>query len=95
MTYTNVHQLELYYFEQCPFCQLVLSVIEDEKLTSFIDYKDTQKNPDDREYLISVTGRATVPCLFIDKKPMHESRDIASWLKDNSSTIKKQKSKEG
>ena len=33
-----------------------------------------------KEKLIQVTGRGTVPCLFIDDKPMHESRDIADWL---------------
>ena len=33
------------------------------------------------------TGRNTVPCLYIDGKPMFESRDIAAWLETNKDKI--------
>lgn len=30
--------------------------------------------------LVQDTGRRTVPCLYIDNQPMHESNDIVDWL---------------
>lgn len=76
----NEKKLELYYFEQCPFCQTVLSALRvtglEDKVT-LVDIHDDYKNKDK---LIKLTGRGTVPCLFIDDKPMHESRDIANWI---------------
>lgn len=73
-------KLELYYFPQCPFCQVVESALRVTGLESQVTYYDIQDDPHKREELIKVTGRATVPCLFIDGKPMHESKDIAAWL---------------
>ena len=73
-------KLELYYFEQCPYCQIVMEAIRlaglEEKVT-MLDIHDDHKL---KEKLIKETGRGTVPCLFIDGKPMHESRDIADWI---------------
>ncbi len=46
-----------------------------------------RENPSYKEKLIKDTGRGTVPCLYIDGKPMHESRDIANWLKEYAKTI--------
>jgi glutaredoxin 3 len=75
-------KLVLYYFPECPYCQIVLDALKDTGLDKFVTYLNTREKPSDREYLIQVTGRATVPCLFIDNRPMHESRDIAQWLKN-------------
>jgi glutaredoxin len=73
-------KLELYYFEQCPYCQTVMSALRvtglEEKVT-LVDIHEDHKNKDK---LIELTGKGTVPCLFIDGKPMHESRDIADWI---------------
>ncbi len=73
-------KLELYYFEQCPYCQTVMSALRvtglEEKVT-LVDIHEDHKN---KEKLIELTGKGTVPCLFIDGKPMHESRDIADWV---------------
>lgn len=33
--------------------------------------------------LTLITGKKTVPCLFIDGDPMHESMDIINWLESN------------
>jgi glutathione S-transferase len=30
--------------------------------------------------MTSVTGRGTVPCLFVDGAPMFESAEIVAWL---------------
>lgn len=82
-------KLELYYFEQCPYCQIVLSAIKSNKLENKVTYFDTRKDQKNREKLISDTGRSTVPCLYIDDKPMHESRDIADWLNNYAKDLNK------
>ena len=73
-------KLELYYFDECPYCQIVLSALKETELDKKVKFFNTRKDPLHREKLIKDTGRATVPCLYIDNKPMHESRDIAHWL---------------
>lgn len=79
-------KLELYYFDSCPFCQKVLRKIDQLGLKS-IEYKDILAQPEYRQKLMQDTGRATVPCLYIDGKPMHESDDINDWLEANKESI--------
>lgn len=73
-------KLELYFYPECPYCQIVLEALEETNLQDKVSYYNTRQDSAKREKLIKDTGRATVPCLYIDDKPMHESRDIASWL---------------
>ena len=73
-------KLELYFFPQCPYCQIVESALRVTGLEEFVTYYDINDEPHSKERLIKLTGRGTVPCLFIDGKPMHESKDIAAWL---------------
>jgi glutaredoxin len=76
----NKKKLELFYFPQCPYCQLVLSALRTTALESEVELLDVQENPHYKERLVRDTGRGTVPCLYIDGKPMHESKDIANWI---------------
>ena len=73
-------KLELYYFEQCPFCQHVMSALRITGLELKVTLFDIQEDHKHKERLIAATGRGTVPCLFIDGEPMFESRDIADWI---------------
>jgi glutaredoxin 3 len=73
-------KLELYYFPQCPYCQVVLSAIRTTGLDHEVKLLDIHDEPHNREKLVNDTGRGTVPCLYIDDRPMHESKDIANWL---------------
>ena len=73
-------KLELYFFPQCPYCQIVESALRVTGLENSVTYYDIIDEPQKKEELIKMTGRGTVPCLVIDGKPMHESRDIAEWL---------------
>lgn len=75
-------KLELYYFPECPYCQIVEQTLQKTGLKKYVTYNNTRENPHHKENLIKVTGRGTVPCLFIDGKPMHESRDISNWLQN-------------
>lgn len=79
--------LDLYYFDSCPYCQRVLNVIDELKIK--VNYKDIYEDTNNMQKLTYITGRKTVPCLFIDGKPMHESSDIMAWLKTNSSKLEK------
>ena len=67
--------LELYYYDECPYCQIVLQAIDQTKLRDKITFKNTRKDPKNREKLVADTG------------PMHQSRDIANWLKANASKL--------
>lgn len=73
-------KLDLYYFEQCPYCQIVMTALRIAGLEEKVTLLDINEDHKLKENLIKVTGKGTVPCLFIDGKPMHESRDIADWI---------------
>ncbi|MFT6069661.1 MAG: glutaredoxin [Bacteriovoracaceae bacterium] len=79
--------LALYYFESCPFCVMVLRTIE--KLNIDVEYRDIFSVKEHLNKLVSDTGKQTVPCLYIDGKPMFESSDIMDWLEQNASNLKK------
>lgn len=82
-------KLELYFFPQCPYCQLVLTAIKQTGLDNQVTYYNTNEDPLKKQQLIKDTGRGTVPCLYIDGKPMHESQDIAKWLHNYAKEIQK------
>ena len=82
-------KLELYYYPQCPFCARIIKKIDGMGLTKQIKLMNTMQDPENAQRHQAVTGRATVPCLYIDDKPMFESGDIAKWLEANSDEIKK------
>ncbi len=79
--------LELYYFDSCPYCQRVLRVIDELKIK--VAYKDIYEDTNNMQKLMYVTGRKTVPCLFIDGQPMHESLEIIDWLRANQDKLEK------
>jgi len=80
-------KLRLFFYPQCPFCQFVLRELQQGNIA--VEYCHILENPEFREELIQKTGRGTVPCLFIDGEPMHESQDIVSWLKANREQLDK------
>jgi len=79
--------LELYYFDSCPYCQRVLNVIIE--LNILVSYQDIYGDSNAMQKLFYITGKKTVPCLFIDGNPMFESLDIIDWLKSNQHTLDK------
>lgn len=84
---SEITQLELFKFDSCPFCQLVMNHIELKGIE--VQYRDILDDPAQRERLIKDTGRKTVPCLYINNHPMFESRDIIQWIDQNIDKIKK------
>lgn len=83
----NNPTLDFYYFEECPYCQRVIRVIKNLKIS--VNWKNIHDDAASMKHLVDVTGRRTVPCLFIDGKPMHESLDIIEWLEENESSLSK------
>jgi len=83
----NSPHLALYYFDLCPFCQFVLVTIR--QLNLDVELRDITAEQVHLDQLLADTGRRTVPCLYIDGKPMHESGDIVRWLKQNENQLKK------
>ena len=82
--------LNLFYFPSCPFCQFVINKIEE--LNLHVKLTDIHQDDTARDKLYKDTGRHTVPCLYIDDDPMHESWDIIEWLEKNKNSLaKKQK----
>ncbi len=73
----------LYYYDQCPFCQLVLRGLNN--INAQIELKNTLTTPSNRQELMQGGGRTTVPCLRITQDNgqvqwMYESSDIARYL---------------
>lgn len=83
---TNPH-LELFYFPQCPFCMMVLRTLKEHNLK--VDLLNIREDENHYQRLLKDTGRTTVPCLYIDNKPLFESSDIISWLRENQGTLEK------
>jgi glutaredoxin len=80
-------ELDLYYFDACPYCQRVLNAINKYKIK--VNYKDIYEGTNNLEKLRIITGKKTTPCLFIDGNPMFESLDIIVWLEKNLDKLNK------
>lgn len=83
----NSQHLALYYFESCPYCQVVLRVINELNLK--VELRDIMSSREHLNKLVADTARRTVPCLYIDGKPMHESAEITKWLKSHAGLLEK------
>jgi len=75
-------QYALYYYDACPFCQMVLRSLNNVNVE--VELRNTLTDPTNRQALIQGGGRSTVPCLRIEKDGqeqwMYESRDIIAFL---------------
>lgn len=74
----KAHQLVLYKFDACPYCQRVLAFLRQHPIP--VTYKDIHATPAFREELVALGGKGQVPCLSIDGEPLYESSDILSYL---------------
>ncbi len=76
-------QLALYYFQGCPFCDMVRREID--ALDVDVELRNIYDDRSHRDELIAARGRATVPVLRItapgsEDRWMPESRDIVQYL---------------
>ena len=72
--------LVLYSMESCPFCQVVLTYLNDNNIT--LEIRDIIQQSEYRAELIEKGGKSQVPCLLINDTPLYESMDIIKWFKD-------------
>ena len=75
-------KLELFERETCPYCQKVLRYLQVAKRDD-VELHDITADEAARARLVKVGGMQQVPCLFIDGRPLYESDDIISWLREH------------
>ncbi len=80
-------KLDLYYYDSCPFCQIVLNVIKENNIK--VELKNIHEDGANLKKLYQDTGRRTVPCLYIDGSPLFESLDIINFLKNKINSLEK------
>jgi glutaredoxin len=79
-------KLALYHYNGCPYCSMVRAAID--RLGIDVELRDIFQDAQDRDDLVKVRGRATVPVLRItspdgEDRWMPESRDIVSYLQES------------
>ena len=74
-------ELKLYSSNGCPFCRKVTSFMASNGIEVAIE--DPYSSTEAMFAFKDLTGKTQVPCLMIDGKPMHESDDIITWMKEN------------
>jgi len=72
--------MELYFYEDCEYCQTVFETIAKLKIKDKFILKDIRVNPDYAEELIDLTGNVTVPCLVNEQGSLKEAKDIQKFL---------------
>ena len=59
--------MELYYYEDCEYCQAVFETIVKLKISDEFTYKDIRVNPDYAKELIDLSGNVTVHAWSMNK----------------------------
>lgn len=72
--------LELYFYNECGFCQSVLNCMINLHCEDKITRKNIRDNSAYETELITLTGAKTVPVLMIDGKPLRGSEEINQFL---------------
>ena len=72
--------MELYFYKDCEYSQIVLNTISMLKIKGKIKFKDIRLNPDYSKELLELTGDVMVPCLVTKDGSMKEAKDIRKYL---------------
>jgi len=73
-------RMELYFYEDCEYSQIVLNTISKLEIQDKFTFKDIRLNPNYAQELVDLTGDITVPCLVNAEGPMKEAKDIRKYL---------------
>ena len=72
--------MELYFYEDCEYSQIVLNTIAHLKIKDKFTFKDIRLNPDYAKELADLTGNKTVACMVNADGPLKEAKDIRKYL---------------
>ena len=72
--------MELYYYEECEYSQVVLNTITNLKIKDKFTFKNIPEIPDYTRELTGLTGNLTVPSLVTVDGPLKEAKDIRKYL---------------
>ena len=73
--------MELYFYEDCEYSQIVLNTIAHLKIKDKFTFKDIRLNPDYAKELADLTGNKTVPCLVnADEVPLKKQKISGNTL---------------
>ncbi len=72
--------MELYFYEDCEYSQIVLNTISTLKIKDKFTFKDIRLNPYYAKEILELTGDVMVPCLITQDGPMKEAKDIRNIL---------------
>ena len=72
--------MELYFYEDCEYSQIILNTISKLKILDKFTFKDIRLNPDYAKELADLTGNKTVPSLVNADGPLKETKDIRKYL---------------
>jgi hypothetical protein len=75
-------KLELYFHHKCAFSRNVLGALKNMRLEGSVELHDVLADSKELDALVELAGKKQVPCLVVDGKPMHESKDINRFLYD-------------
>lgn len=75
--------MELYFYEDCEYSQIVLNTISNLKINDKFTFKDIRENPGYAKELTILTGNKTVPCLITKSGPIKEAIEIRKYLVSN------------
>ena len=71
--------MELYFYEDCEYSQIVLNTISMLKINEFT-FKDIRMNSNYSKELLELTGDVMAPCLVTKDGSMKEAKDIRKYL---------------
>ena len=72
--------MELYFYEDCEYSQIVLNTISMLKIKDKFTFKDIRLNHDYAKEIVELTGDVMVPCLVTKDGSMKEAKDIRRYL---------------
>ena len=78
MSVPQTTSLELYKFDRCPYCIMVMEYLKRRHIT--VPLRDILTDPGCLEALVRIGGKRQVPCLMINGKALYESENIIQWF---------------
>ena len=72
--------MELYYYDDCEYSQIVLNAIANLRIEEKLMLKDIRENKEYAKELKRITGNEKVPCLITETGAMKEAVNIRRYL---------------